>query len=283
MADKSNKNNKELNKKRGKRLRECRELRNYTQDALGSEIYLSGKYISMLENGYRPLDWNKAHLIADILNVNASYLMCKTDLLSCISRPVLDSDTFGCSDKYLLNFLISIGYVLEFYIVNLHDGKKPEIKNIPSGERYDYSSLQIPVGLDALSAFSLSDIHCRAIIDDEEIEAVIVAISINGYKLNYGKFCFWINRLYDYIYFAVDSLKEWNNDWAMQEGANAYAENEIAETRLSDIEREKIVSAVESGDTMYIEKILNLNPALKPFKAKQSQTDSCPTAITNRD
>ena len=233
MFNKNQKNKDNFDKNKGARLKVCREYRGYTQEALSELAEVSTNYISMLERGERSLDWNKAVKFSEILNVSPSFIMCESDLMTNDSRrhTTLDIDTFGVVDIAFLNFLAVSGHDIIFHVINLFDGKKPNIKKIGGRDVDDWDSLHISASLDELSSFCLSDPHCKLIKNEKESEVIIREIVFDGYAMTFGKFVYTINRLYDYIHFTLDSLKDFDNDLNLQKGYDLYINNEIAETR----------------------------------------------------
>lgn len=70
-----------INTERGKRLKECRVLLGYTQEALGAKAHYKKEAISMYETGARNLSENAANTLAKALNVRANYLLCKDNII----------------------------------------------------------------------------------------------------------------------------------------------------------------------------------------------------------
>ncbi len=236
----------ELKKERGKRLKICRELRGLSQRALehkagyGSIEKVKGNYISMLERGDRLIDWDKAKLFADILNVNPAYIMgdCPT-IKNGYSLNVLDLDTYGLSDKLLIKFLMAAGHDIIFHVVDLNDGKQPIKKYSNLFNKYydDWDSLLIDASIDDLEKFCLSDNHCELIkkIDnsDETIlfNVLIQFVTIDGYKMPYSLFVFSLKRFYDYIDFTLSSLKDYSLDYDVLIQQDELAKKEIEASR----------------------------------------------------
>ena len=67
--------NKELNIKRGQRLKECREERNLTQNELALLSHCTPQSISYIENGRRGMSRDLAHIFAQELHVNEEYIL----------------------------------------------------------------------------------------------------------------------------------------------------------------------------------------------------------------
>lgn len=219
----------ELNTLRGKRLKECRLLRDFTQDQFAEMVDNSVNYISMLENGKRLIDWNKAIEYAKILNVNPSYIMCKSDILQQgRKQETLDNEEFGNLDATFLQFLLLFGHTITFQVVKLYDHEdiaRRVLQNKPP--------FQIEATLYQLREFSLSDYHCKLQKDETLSEVVIVGVLLDGVELSYGGFVFMIDHLYDYIGFTIDSIEHFKNEYNKTECLNL-ANREIMENLISN-------------------------------------------------
>ena len=207
----------EINKKRGKRLSECRNYRNMTQAQLAEICNTTDNYISMLECGTRHIDWNKAVLFSKALNVSASYIMCESDNAKSDRKlSVIDKDSYGNTDLFYICFLCSLGYDIRFLVVYLYDENKPEAI----------------VEVNDFEDFSLSDYKC--IVSKGHKEACITHVFINGQKTDYSTFCFTINRLYDYTGYTFDNLKQFCSDYSYQQGSKDACNEEIATAKLGN-------------------------------------------------
>ena len=116
----------EINKKRGKRLSECRNHRNMTQVQLAEICNISDKYLSMMECGQRPIDWDKAVLFSKALDVSASYIMCESDIASIGKQyHITDLENYGSTDRFFLWFLRSYCCQLRFIVVYPYEDNQP--------------------------------------------------------------------------------------------------------------------------------------------------------------
>ena len=220
------------NKKRGSRLRECREYRNLTQEALSELVNVSTNYVSMLERGERPIDWDKAVKFSEALNVSPAFIMCETDIISIGSRQTtLDLDTFGVSDLLFVKFLIAAGHDIIFHVVNLYDGKQPS-KMEALGRTWDnWRSLHIDTTLDNLREFCLSDAHCKLQAGETLSEVIIHEVTLDGHTMTFGRFVYTVNRLYDYIHFTLESIKSFEDDYTSQDIEDKLIFEEIQTSR----------------------------------------------------
>lgn len=73
---------KELNPKCGKRLSECRNLKNITQEQLSEKSGYSIQHISYIECGKRNLTLEAAHIFAQALDVREEYLLCEDNSMT---------------------------------------------------------------------------------------------------------------------------------------------------------------------------------------------------------
>ena len=226
---KATENDSELNKKRGLRLKECREYRKLTQEKFAEEYGKSTTYLSMLECGQRTINWNKAQELADILSVNPAYIMLESDnmLRGQHSRGY---EEFGSIDESFIRFLIASEHTISFCVVVLYDGKKPNEKTLSNGLTVtDWNSLKLKVQMNDLKEFSLSDNHCMLQTENGLSECLITDVCIDGTTMTYGHFVYHIYRLYDYINFTINSLKDFEADIE-----NLNADDEIAQMEVED-------------------------------------------------
>ena len=209
-----------LNKLSGLRLKQCRELRKLTQEQLAEKVGFNSKYISMLENSKRNIDWDNAHKFANVLDVSADYLMGMSDIvLPHTSLPILDADI--TQDKLFLFYLGATGISIIFYVVNYHDTDRQEHG----------------VSIDMFTAFSLSDYHCKYVDPfGNNHEGIIKSVAVNNSLISFGGFVFLINRIYDYVHFTFDNFQTWKNDYGdCTSGINGEIELELAKTYCGDM------------------------------------------------
>ena len=233
-----NKQNKDSNsnKKRGNRLKECREYRNLTQEKIAELANVSVNYISMLENGKRKITWDKAVSYGNILKTNPSFIMCESDIIEPdTTYNILDADSFGRSDLLLLNLLIAIGYDIIFSVIKIYDKEEqPKEKEWKGNSYLDYDSIKHKVKIDSLAKFSFSDYHCLMKENDILSEGIITDVSINDTTMTYGEFCYFVNRLYDYIHFMFNHISEAHSDLLNQKyGTDSALRCEVEELKAS--------------------------------------------------
>lgn len=220
---------KELNKKRGKRLSDCRKAKNLTQKELAKKVgYAHPNTISQLENGSRPLNWNKAVVLARGLDVNPAYLLCDSDIKDPERiQKTLDLDTFGTQDKLFINYLIAADHDLKFHVVRLYDGKIPK-KRVSFGKEFDdWESLEEITTFDKIKDFCISDEHCMLSEDGMTAEIAITKVSIDDIVLSYGQFSFWMDQMTAYIEHIISSLNSFKRDIDMIDGINTATWQEI--------------------------------------------------------
>ena len=244
----------ELNKRRGARLKECRRLREYTQEQFGEASGYNKGTIAAFENGRRSIDAEKAEVFAEILNVNPSYILCKSNIVEkkTVTTP-LDKDTYGNTDKLFLLWLTSMGYKLSFFVVKLFDGNKPIVKEKHGKQYADYKALEMEVPIDNIVDYCFSDSVCKIKEGDVISEAVFVSVKVNDALLSYGQFVFLVNRFYDYAAFTLDKLNSFKSDYEYQTmGTDSEIEERIKSSRGSSIpyknlreELKKIDSEIE--------------------------------------
>ena len=254
----------DIYKIRGERLKDCLRGMHYnifadmvtdflSEDTRRIEIYsanrlqtISAEYVGMLINGKRHIDWNKANLFADVLNYNSNYpyndinpnyiMGYESTMRKSISHnSTLDLDTFGTQDRLFIEFLIAAGHEIVFHVIKLDDGKQPVTKEIFNRTVYFWDKIEINTSINNLQDFCLSDAHCKLkeqYIDDAIISSVIIrSVSVDNYKMPFGLFVFTVNRLVDYMDYTFSSLRDFKNDYNMQQGMDNASEDELLHTR----------------------------------------------------
>lgn len=221
------------NKKRGIRLRECREYRKITQETFAEMVDKTPNYISMLERGERQIDWNKAVEFAEVLEVSPSFIMCETDIMiKGKKRETLDFDVFGEMDLLFVRFLVADGHNIVFHVINLYDGQEPPERQLHETTYYDWRALYIDASIDDLREFCLSDAHCKLQQNETLSEVIIIEVTVDGYKMTYGRFVYMVNRLYDFIRFSVDNSKNDNEDTVQQDINDKLIADELQRSRF---------------------------------------------------
>lgn len=200
---------KELNKIKGKRLKECRGK--MQQSVLAEKLGYTANYISMMENGDRPIDWNKAVEIAKILNVNPAYIMHQSDFMyptnpgnspyHCNSSDDCTISIIGSEDRtdfYFLNFLISLGYEIRFNVVFIQN------------------TMMHPIECRIADLYKFSFWDERCIVKDAETavmhECLIKAVRVDDMELSYSEFCFLLHRMYAHIRFTLNGIRSLQED-----------------------------------------------------------------------
>ena len=249
MKEKDQSKHSNINIERGKRLKECRELRKLSQQGLADKAgYESYQSIYNFEAGIRPLDWDKAIALAKALKVKPEYLMCESDNIDgrC-NQTTFDIDNYGEIDVTFLHLLSLLGFDLSFIVVKLnYDGNDFEIKNgIPH-----FDNLKITVPVSNLKDICFSDYHCKICENGKMCEAAIVGVMLGEVELSYKDFCFWVNRIYDFIEFSLLNIKKCSKDLEYLSGQEDAATSEILETH-NPLEKARIF-----GDSKLFENAL---------------------------
>ncbi len=102
--------NEELNKKRGQRLKECRELRKITQNELAMLSHCSPQSISYIENGRRGMSRDLAHIFAKELKIKEEYILLESDFKTDSEKVKHEDDIMNAIDNSAFKYLTSLGY-----------------------------------------------------------------------------------------------------------------------------------------------------------------------------
>lgn len=217
MAKKKKNIDIELNKKRGKRLQECRNIKGMTQQELADlSGYAHPNSISQLETGERELTWDKAIPLADALDVQADFLMCKTDLVTPIPRySSLAQNDFDSVDSLFIKTLISKGIHISF--VGYTEVESEGEIHITDMNKFVKFSLSVPDSCVILSSTG------------EQKEFIIQFAMIGTLKISIGKLLFIINRLYDYIDFTFSNLSQFCSDLELCSATDSMVNSSIQE------------------------------------------------------
>ena len=107
--------NEELNKKRGKRLKECREQQNMTQNELAIKVNCSPQSISYIENGKRGMSRDLAHAFANELSINEEYILCESDFKTDSEKIKHEESIINLVDSATYKYLKSLGHDIAFF------------------------------------------------------------------------------------------------------------------------------------------------------------------------
>ena len=80
----------------GQRLKKCRLLSGYTQEALGNKANYKKETVCMFERGKRKLSVDAANNFAKVLHVRADYLLCRDDIIFPEECPEKLPDFLSC-------------------------------------------------------------------------------------------------------------------------------------------------------------------------------------------
>ena len=100
--------NEELNKKRGQRLKECRELRKMTQNKLAMLSHCSPQSISYIENGRRGMSRELAHIFAEKLQVKEEYILLESDFKTDSEKIKYENNIMDAIDNFAFKYLTSL-------------------------------------------------------------------------------------------------------------------------------------------------------------------------------
>lgn len=114
----------------GQRLKKCRLLSGYTQEALGNKANYKKETVCMFERGKRKLSVDAANNFAKVLHVRADYLLCRDDNIFPEEKTKSNTTNYqkaNCFDT-LLNF-----YNYELYGIpeNEDEASGIDMLNIP--------------------------------------------------------------------------------------------------------------------------------------------------------
>lgn len=227
--------NTNLTKMQGERLTRCRKYRNLTQQQLGDLCNFSKEYISQLEHGKKPIDYNKAMRFAEKMDVNPNFIMCKSDFIE--SSGHYDYDNYLDIDNCFLAFLRLFGFRIEFDVYNYLDSEKDRtIKRVP---------------LEDMQGVSMGSTKTKYKDGDIIKDIMIKSVYVNDCKLSYPAFSFTIKRLYDYIEFTFDNMKNFIFDYDYSKAVVSADNNSIciggAENQVAGFTREQLKDLASMG------------------------------------
>lgn len=105
---------KELNKKRGERLRRCIEEKNVTQKSLAADANFTEQHISKLVKGKSNLTTDTARTLSRILGVRMEYLLYEDDFKTEIEKISSQLKSLSDISQNICNVLSSKGYRLVY-------------------------------------------------------------------------------------------------------------------------------------------------------------------------
>lgn len=229
------KNKNDYNKKCGERLKECRELRGFTQSQLAEKVgFSSSNYISMIERGVRKIDSDKAILFANALNVSYDYIMCKSDH---VNQCCIDESVSVPSHVFLIKYISSLGYDIKFNIVKLYEKGQPKLT----------------VTLDKLKNFSFLSANCVLVMNDSESEVIITDVDISNENLSFGEFVFTMHQIRGYLIFLLENIRNTQQDLDTIYSHNFHIKNQIDESSVSEIDIIKTKDLLSAGEPVNID------------------------------
>ena len=105
----------DLNKKRGQRLKECREAARMTQENLAEITDYSVQTVSYIENGKRGMSKESAYTFAKYLNVRMEYLLCDDDFKT-VEDIYYDAVAFERLENNIGDALSENGYLISKWL-----------------------------------------------------------------------------------------------------------------------------------------------------------------------
>ena len=183
-------NDEEIKLEIGKRLKECRIEKGYTQSELAEACPCSVQHISYIENGKRGMSRELAYRLSQILLVEENYLLLESDFKTNDEKYEYNQKLVTDTDLCAINFLAYIGYRISFlpHIKQLSDGtnelfdEKPENS---SDEMYQFESY----------------------IETMQKELDSVEMEINGTtKTSMGRIVDLIEDLTEYAHFLMQGI-----------------------------------------------------------------------------
>ncbi|MBA4700912.1 MAG: helix-turn-helix transcriptional regulator [Ruminococcus sp.] len=208
--------NTELNKKRGKRLKECRKyIPGMTQEQLANLSHYSIQHISMIENGKRGMSLEAARVFSALLDIREKYLLCEDDYRTNAE----ESDAFNVTStsdcrhqlKYLETLGITVMPVVPHHINNAskeHDSSY-NISDIGLMDQNgkEYNLIEMPE--------LQYDMHkdMRAFIyqyfpDDSPLLFLVRLKNKNFYILNVQEFGRFLKEIDNFVNFASRNFLE---------------------------------------------------------------------------
>lgn len=182
--------NEELNKKRGQRLKECRELRKITQNELAMLSHCSPQSISYIENGRRGMSRDLAHIFAKELKIKEEYILLESDFKTDSEKVKHEEDIMNAIDNSAFKYLTSLGYKITFSAFAAEDEALLHIEN----DVFKISSKNY--GNDLL--FSMDG--AQVLMEDAKVRINNIEISL----IDYYDF---LDDLNEYANFLISQLK----------------------------------------------------------------------------
>lgn len=183
-------NDEEIKLEIGKRLKECRIEKGYTQSELAEACPCSVQHISYIENGKRGMSRELAYRLSQILLVEENYLLLKSDFKTNDEKYEYNQKLVTDTDICAIKFLAHIGYHFSFLprIEQISDGANKLFEEEPknfSEEMYQFESY----------------------IEAMQKELDSVGIEINGTtKTSMGRIVDLIEDLTEYAHFLMQGI-----------------------------------------------------------------------------
>lgn len=246
-----------IDKKRGTRLKECREYRHLTQQELARVVNYEPHYICMLEKGDRSINNKIASRIGAAVNVNPAYIMLESDIINLNTKSSFRTLPLDQSpDYFLLKALCGYGYEI-FFMAVTYDQREKETDNEP-----------IKVAMDDLISFSLNDSHCiiKCEGDTEVHEAIITHVFIDGESYDFHELSHRLNWLKSNIGYAFKKLPISGSEKEMINGAKLADQYEINSSVSGGLKQSRFFRKYEKN-------IFKLPPDFEPSNYPEGCTD----------
>ena len=127
------KKKRELNTNQGKRLKECIEAKKMSQKELAKKSGYSEQYISYIANKKKNMSLESAKMFADILDVDAEYLLCETDcknFTDWLNKGIEEEkERKSRANEASISLLKANGISIDFFIKEYHNKKYDILEN----------------------------------------------------------------------------------------------------------------------------------------------------------
>lgn len=193
------KNSDELNKKIGKRLRECRLANGMTQKEFSEASHYSIQQICYIENGKRQMSAEAAQIFSTVLGVRSDYLLAKDDSKTDViylEKQIKNMFAPAERQRTLLN-------LLNDYIILMGASISYKFKDIddifPSySEEISVGNIFIPIWKNKAN-------------DPIILESIYISYKDTNYKFTVPEYYAFLENINDYISFKITNIKKEND------------------------------------------------------------------------
>lgn len=212
------------------RLKLCMDMRKITVAALAADTGMTPQYITMLRTGRRPMSYRTAQNIGRALDVSSAYLMGLTDIMA-PGGEWIEPECESSGGALLLKLMRSTGCSIRFQVIR------------PYIDRHE----ELAVALEDLEGFSLNNPCCSCHFGGELAEVVVVAVLIDGERLEFPAFSLMAGLAIDQVKHSIEDMKNVSRGFNryMDMTANLYSitsdhfPDDVAGTTLKILTAEK--------------------------------------------